>query len=140
MSKLKFERHNPDPEYILRKALLSGARKIKQKISEQGFKITPDVLDRLTNFQSELKEKHHLNIEKKKILEKALEMINQEQGGLPEKIRSSYETLIAEKIADSVNQGEDFYQALRERMVELKRKGISLDSQQIEKQTRKLLG
>jgi len=139
MPKLKFERHNPDPEYVLQKILLAVTRKIKQKISEEGFKINPCVMDKLARLKSEMEEKHHLDIKAEEIMEKALEMVNEEQGGLPEKLQSDHEALIAKKIADSVSNGEDFYQAIGKEMVELKRKGVSSDSQRIEERVRKLV-
>ncbi len=127
------------PENILEEAVVDGARKIKQIISEEGLKITSHLEGRIPRIISGLEDKYKIEVDRQVLLNKALEMLNREQGGLPEKLQKEYISLIAEEIANKVASGKEFYKVLGEKMVELKRTGVEVDGKKVEESAKELI-
>lgn len=136
---MKFKYERQKPEEITRRAIEKGAQKLKQVISEESFKITPRVEEKLDGLISDLKEKQNVEVNHSDIMRIALETLNKEQGALPENLQEEYIDLTAKDLAERVKGGEALYKVLSKRMVELKRQGFEIDGKIVEEKVRELI-
>ena len=139
MAKFKLERQKE--ESIKNRAIERAAEKVKQKITEEKFRIRPieeEILKIALNLQQEINQE---GLEKQ-ILKRAIEKIITEQGGVfPSKeIEEKYYKIIAEEIAAEISAGEEFHKTIGEKVVELKRNGVYLDGKHLAEEVKKLLG
>lgn len=137
MTKLKFERYRP--ENIFERTIKKGAKKINQLITQEGFRITPMVNDKLNAITLNLADQYKVKINSSDILTKALEILNKEQGVLPDKLKQEYINLITEEVANAVAAGQELYKVLGRKMIELKRKGIEIDSKEVEERVKQIM-
>ncbi len=137
MTKFKFERQEPDKSLEI--VIERSAQKLKQLISERGFKVNSHVQEKIDSLVLKIEDKDKVKVSPEDILKKALEMINEEQGVLPEGLEKEYLDLVAEGVANEVAAGKDFYQVLGEKGAELKKQGIEINGEKIKKRAKELI-
>lgn len=137
MVKFKFERERP--ENTLKGIIETGAQKLKRLIIQENFRLDDNVKNQLDALVLDLEDKHKMEINSSGILKKALEMLYNERGALPEKLEKEYVELIVKEVADAVIAGQELYETLGKEMVELKRQGINIDGKKVEEKVRKII-
>lgn len=133
---VKFSHERENPEYIRQRTLENTAEKMKQILGHEGFKITPLAEKKMNDIARDIKRETGLEIPKDEILKSALEATYFDQGGWPEKLQEKYINLIIAQIENKIAAGEELYKAIGEILVELKRRGIEIDSKRVEEKLR----
>src|SRR6056297_1350505 len=117
-----------------KKAINSASEKLSQLIELDDFRLTPSVKKKFEKIMEDTLDKYNgVEIESDQVLTNALEKIYDKHGGLiKERLKEIYIDKIADEIADMIAAGKDIHKAIGQKMVELKRANIHIDSKKVE--------
>ena len=132
MTKFSYNRES-NQEYIQEKTFKKAVEKIKQIVNQENFKITSTVIDKLDQVVNDIKTNFGVEISKDEVLKGALEATYLDQGGWLGKLEDIYINFLVAEIENKISAGQEFYVALGAVLTELKRRGIKVDSKQVEK-------
>ncbi|SRR6056297_235073 len=117
-----------------KQAVNSASEKITRLIEEDDFRITPHVKEKLEKVMEDTVDKYNgIEINSNQVLTNALEKIYEKHGGLiNEELKNAYIDRIADEIVDMVAVGQEVHKAIGQKMIELKRANIKIDSVKVE--------
>ncbi|HKL16912.1 MAG TPA: hypothetical protein VJ900_00895 [Patescibacteria group bacterium] len=120
------------------KAINSASEKLSKLIELDDFRLSPNVKKRFEKIMDDTFDKYgRVEIESDRVLTNALEKIYRNNGSLiNEELKNVYIDKIADEIANMVAAGQEVHKAIGQKMVELKRADIRIDSKKVEKAVR----